>query len=90
MKNAGSLSDIKGSTNARGKKPKKQEAEDTFLNKPSFVTEVLDAIRHPFSYTQAQALVMGCTVFRRKESFGSVLQQRAVSSSRYHLGQLQW
>lgn len=45
MKNAGSISDIKGATKAWGNRPKKQEAEDMLLNKASFISEVADSIK---------------------------------------------
>lgn len=90
MKNAGSISHIKGQQRHERGDQRSRRKKGMFLNQTSFITEILRVTRHPFSHTQAQAVVVGCTVFRRKESFGSVLQQRAVISSRYHLGQPQW
>lgn len=45
MKNAGSISDIKGATKAWGNRLKKQEAEDMLLNKTSLISEVADCIK---------------------------------------------
>lgn len=45
MKNAGSISDVKGPRKAWGKRPKNQEA-DLLLNKTSFATGALDAIKN--------------------------------------------